>query len=104
MSEPGPDATDAELADHYDQHRSDGSWGRPEPAPRDRLDVTISVRFTPTEIATIRRRAEAAGLKPTAYIRRLALAADAPPLDHDQLTRLIGVLSRNVEDLRQATG
>jgi hypothetical protein len=75
MTEPGPDATDAELADYYDQHRNLTGWSEPEPLQGpERLDVTISVRFTPAEIAAIRARAEAANLKPTAYIRRCALA------------------------------
>ncbi len=37
------------------------------------------MRFTPAEIATIHTRAEAGGLKPTAYIRQCALNAEQPP-------------------------
>lgn len=104
MSEPGAHATDAELAEFYDGHRDTGSWNEPTAAPRERLDVTIPVRFTPAEIAAVRSRAEAAGLKPTAYIRRLALAEENPPLDRAQLSRLVEVLSRDLDDLRQVTG
>lgn len=104
MSEPGPHATDAELAGYYDQHRDAGAWGEPTATSRERLDVTISVRFTTAEIAAIRARAEAAGLKPTAYIRRVALAGEGPPLDRAQLSRLIDALSRDLEDLRHVTG
>ena len=78
-------ATDAELADYYDRHRSLNDWSQPQPLQRpERLDVTISVRFTPAEIATIRARAEAADIKPTAYIRRCALANEQPPIDRGQ--------------------
>jgi hypothetical protein len=104
MSEPGPDATDAELAEYYDEHRDQTSWAQPRPVSSDRLEVTISVRFTAAEIAAIRARAEAAGVKPTAYIRRLALTGEQPPLDRGQLSHLIEVLTRDLEDLRQATG
>jgi len=65
MTEPGTAATDAELADYYDQHRDHPGWGEPQPAAKpQRLDVTISVRFAPAEIATIRTRAEAGASKP----------------------------------------
>jgi hypothetical protein len=103
MTEPGPDATDAELAEHYDQHRDYLSWSEPQSIHKpQRLDVTISVRFTPAEIATIRTRAEAAGLKPTAYIRRCALAAEQPPIDRAQLSRTLAALSRDLDELRRA--
>lgn len=104
MSEPGPDVTDAELAEYYDQNRDQASWAQPRPVSSNRLEVTISVRFTAAEIAAIRIRAEAAGLKPTAYIRRLALTGEQPPLDRGQLSSLVEVLTRDLENLRQATG
>jgi hypothetical protein len=92
MTEPGPGATDAELADHYDRHRDLTDWSEPQPVQRpERLDVTISVRFTPAEIATIRARADAADLKPTAYIRRCALASEQPPIDRGQLSRSLTI-------------
>jgi hypothetical protein len=83
VTEPGPEATDAELADYYDHHRDLAAWGASEPleAPA-RPDITISVRFSSAdELITVRNRAEGAGLKPTAYIRRLVLAADEPSSD-----------------------
>ncbi len=105
MTEPGPAATDAELADYYGQHRDLADWSEPQPVQRsERLDVTISVRFTAAEIATIRARAEAVGLKPTAYIRRCALANEQPPIDRGQLSRTVAALTRDLEDLRRAAG
>lgn len=104
MSEPGPNTTDAELAEYYDEHRDQTPWAQPRPVSSDRLDVTISVRFTAAEIATIRARAEVAGVKPTAYIRRLALAGEEPALDRGQVSRLVDILSRDLDDLRRATG
>ena len=102
MSEPGADATDAELADYYDQHGEMDEWNEPEPVAKpDRLDVTISVRFTAAEIADIRARAEAANLKPTTYIRRCALAADTQPIDRVRLKRMLVALSNDLDDLKR---
>ncbi len=102
MTEPGTAATDVALADYYDQHRDHPGWGEPRPAAKpQRLDVTISVRFTPAEIATIRTRAEAGGLKPTAYIRQCALNAEQPPIARTQLSRTVAALSRDLDDLRR---
>jgi len=104
MTEPGPDATDAELAEYYDQHRDVTGWSEPQPALPGRLDLTISVRFSPAEIAAVRARAEAAGLKPTTYIRRCALVDEQAPIDRGRLSRVVQTLSRDLEDLRQAAG
>jgi len=105
MTEPGPTASDAELADYYDKHREQTPWGDPQPADKpQRLDVTISVRFTAAELAAIRARADAAGVKPTAYIRACALTADQPPLDRVRLSRSVAALSRDLDDLRRAAG
>ena len=102
MTEPGPDATHADPAD---QHRDLTGRSEPQPVQRsERLDVTISVRFTTAEIATIRARAEAADLKPTTYIRRCALANEQPPTDREQLRRTVATLTRCLEDLRRAAG
>lgn len=104
MSEPGPTADDRELADYYDRtHDRDDAWGEPEPvtAP-ERLDVTLSVRFTPSEIAAIRSQAAALGMKPTAYIRQCTLAAEAPPIDRARIARTVEALSRDLDDLRRA--
>jgi hypothetical protein len=105
MTEPGPEATEAELADYYDRHRDLSAWGPPQPkqAPA-RLDATISVRFSADELATVRARAEAAGLKPTTYIRRLVLAADDAPLDRMRLARTVDALTRDLDDLRRMAG
>lgn len=103
MTEPSPDTTDAELAEYYDQHRDLTEWGDPRPVDRsERLDVTISVRFTPSEMATIRARAEAADLKPTTYIRRCALDTEQPPIDRGRLARTVAALARDLDDLRRA--
>lgn len=104
-TEPGPAATEAELADYYDEHHDLPEWGEPQPFTRpERLDVTISVRFTAAEIATIRVRAEAADLKPTTYIRRCALVSDQPTIDRAGLSRTVAALSRDLDDLRRTAG
>jgi hypothetical protein len=105
MTEPDAHATDAELAEHYDRNRDLSGWG--EPLPKNtpaRLDVTISVRFSGEELAAVRARAEALGLKPTTYIRRLVLAGDDPPLDRRGLAETVDALSRDLDDLRRIAG
>lgn len=105
MTEPDATAADAELAEYYSRHPDGGDWDEPRPVTRpERLDVTLSVRFTSAEIATIRSRAQAAGLKPTAYIRTCALAAEQPPIDRARLARSVAALARDLDDLRQAAG
>jgi hypothetical protein len=106
MTEPGATAGDRELADYYEQHLVEsGEWGESQPiAKPDRLEVTLSVRFTAGEIDQIRSRAAATGLKPTAYIRQCALAAEQPPIDRARLARSVDALSRDLDDLRRAAG
>lgn len=105
MTEPGPEATDAELADYYDSHRDLTTWGPPEPRNAStRLDVTISVRFSADELAAVRASAEAAGLKTTTYIRQLVLAADQAPLDRMRLAKTVDALTRDLDDLRRMAG
>jgi hypothetical protein len=105
MNEPEPTANDAELAEYYDQHRDLAEWDEPRPLQKpERLDVTLSVRFTSSEIAHIRDRAEAAGLKPTSYIRHCALAAEQTPIDRGGLSRAVAALSHDLDELRRAAG
>lgn len=103
MSEPERTAPDRELADYYDQAGvDDNDWAPPSTLEKPaRLDVTISVRFTSSEIEALRARAAAAGLKPTAYIRRSALAAESSPIDRARLQRSVKALSRDLDELRQ---
>jgi len=46
------------------------------------------------EIAAVRARAEAAGLKPTTYIRRCALVDEQAPIDRGRLSRVPGPVTR----------
>lgn len=102
MSDPGPEASDRELAEHYEQTYTDDEWGEPEPVDTpDRLDVTLSVRFTPAEIAAVRDRAAAAGMKPTTYIRQCALASEQTPIDRARLSRTVEALSNDLDELRR---
>jgi hypothetical protein len=105
MTEPDVTATDKQLADYYDRHRDAGDWADPGPVHRpERLDVTISVRFTASEIAAIRAQAAEAGVKPTAYIRNCALDADQPPIDRGWLSETVAALTHDLDDLRRAAG
>lgn len=79
-------------------------WSDPEPVSKpERLDVTLSVRFSDGEIATIRQRAERAGLKPTTYIRRCVLAADDTPLNRARVAKAVAAIAKEVEQLQRAT-
>ncbi len=63
-----------------------------------RLDVTISVRFTPEEISGVRERARDAGMRPTAFIRQAALDVDVP-LNRGLLAKTFDRLRSDVEQL-----
>jgi hypothetical protein len=98
-TEPTDRMTKAELAAHFGVE-DPAAWGDPEPIEKpERLDVTISVRFTSEEIAALRRRAEAASMKLTTFIRRAALAADAPPLDRTALRGALRAVADEVAHL-----
>lgn len=88
------------MADYDHDHRDDmDQWGDLEPIRKpERLDVTISVRFTADEIAAVRQRALEAGVKPTVFIRRAALHGSTP-LDRNLLARIVDDLRTHVERL-----
>lgn len=98
--------SEAELADHYDQtHDLSGfDLGHPEavtPA-RQRLDVTISVRFSPDEINLLRTEAERTGLKVTAFIRTLALQhASGRVLDRTALRKQLATVTDELRELER---
>lgn len=104
MTEPGPEATGAELAEYYDTHRDVSGFDEFHPltAPNVR-GITLSIRFSPEEIAKVREAAEASGMKPTAYIRQAALVAanEVPTLDRQRLAQQIRALERDLDDLRR---
>ena len=84
---------EAELADAYNatQDLSEFAEEGAEPVSV-RRSVTISVRFSEAEIAALRARADAAGVKVTSFIRAAALEATNPV---DRLT--LGELARDLE-------
>lgn len=105
MSKPDEGASDLELANYYDNAPENewDDWDEPESVEKpERLDVTLSVRFTPAEINAIRARAAAAGLKPTTYIRQCTLAAEQTPIDRARIARTVDALSRDLDELRRA--
>ncbi len=98
--------TEAELADYYDRTHDVSGFDleHPEPItrPHRRLDVTISVRFSPEEIDLLRTEAERAGLKVTAFIRTLALQhASGPVLDRAALRRKLATVSAELDALER---
>lgn len=93
----------ADLAEFYDAHRDDKEmWDEPEPvAKSERLDVTLSVRFTRSEIARIREAAESANVKPTTLIREAALN-HVLPVDVKRLSADLDRLAELVSDARHS--
>lgn len=96
--------SEAELAQHYDETRdlTDFEGGVEEPVEV-RRNVTISVRFSDEEMATLRARADEAGEKVTAYIRAAALQ-QAAPLDRARLRKAFEDLSANVARAERLLG
>jgi predicted DNA binding CopG/RHH family protein len=101
MSDKTPRMTEAELAEYYDRTRDlsefDQSASFPVEVPR---DVTISVRFSAEEIQALRREAEAAGVKVTAYIRAAALQASSP-VDRKRLQEALRAVSEDVAEVQR---
>ena len=78
---------------------NDGDWGEPVPVTV-RRNVTISVRFSADEIAAIRRQADAAGMKVTAYIRQAALSG-GEAIDRDKVARAVAAVSHDLDHVRR---
>jgi len=80
--------SEAELAAYYNETKdlSEFDLEHPEPVTVKR-SVTISVRFSDDEIAALRERADAAGVKVTSFIRAAALEASSP-VDRAALSEL----------------
>lgn len=98
--------SEAELAEYYDRtHDLSGFDLYPEEtiALRGRLDVTISVRFSPQEIDYLRAEAERAGMKVTAFIRALALQhARGPLVDRAALREQITTVANELHALERS--
>lgn len=97
---------EAELAHYYDATHDlsefDGgevvsSTTQPQPETR---SVTISVRFSPTELATVEKMAHAAGMRVTAFIRAATLATNERPVDRAEVLDLLTALRQSVEGTR----
>lgn len=94
--------TDAELAKFYNSTHDLSEFEGGEvvtnaPAHPETRSVTISVRFSPSELAEIEGLAKAAGMRVTAFIRAAALASEEPPVDRAEVLDLISALRRSVE-------
>lgn len=88
-------------ADYYDSTRdlSDFDGGEVVTMPETR-SVTISVRFSPSELEALEQQANAADMRLTTYIRTAALAADEPPIDRAEVLDLLDALRHSVERKR----
>jgi hypothetical protein len=106
--EPDPADGEAEAADYYNQTRDlsgfdGGEVVELESTPAGTRNVTLSIRLSPEELQTLGRRAEAAGMRLTAYIRAAALQSEAPPVDDDlldtaaEVVDLVAALRSSVE-------
>ncbi len=96
--------TEAKLAEDYNrtQDTSDFDEGE-EGLVTVRRNVTISVRFSDTEIAELRDRAEQAGVKVTSFIRAAALEATSP-VDRAALGGLVRDLERRAHAVAAMIG
>ncbi len=93
------------MSDTHHEHVRDeavdeAEFGAAEPI-RVRRNVTISVRFSDAEMAAVRERAAAAGMKATSYIRSAVLDAQAP-LDRDAARRIATDLEERAQELLRA--
>lgn len=96
MSDKTKAMTEAELAEHYDRTHDVSEFDESAAYPVEvRRNVTISVRFSEEEIEALRREAEAAGVKVTAYIRAAALQASSP-VDRKRLQDALRAVSEDV--------
>lgn len=94
--------TDAEFAEHFNATGDISGFEGAEHFEV-RRNVTISVRFSGDEIDALRRRADTAGLKVTAFIRSAALEAERP-LDREAIASLAAGVEAQVHQLREAVG
>lgn len=97
--------TEAELADHYnrthDLSEFDGGRVVAPPNRRETRSVTISVRFSPSELAQIEAEAAESGVPLTAFIRTAAMEAVGPPIDRDEVLDLVAALRASVEGAKR---
>lgn len=80
----------------------ESDWGEPVPVTV-RREVTISVRFSAEEIAAIRRRAQAAGMKVTAYIRQAAASGEVQ-VDREKVARAVAAVTADLDRVRALVG
>lgn len=106
-TDPTDGMADEQLADYYDQTHdlSEFDLAAPEPVipARQRLDVSITVRFTPDEIDALRATADPQGVKVTTLIRSLAVQHQPG----GQVVDVVGarrVLSTMVRELSEKLG
>jgi hypothetical protein len=99
--------TESQLAEDYNLHGVNADdWGEAEPLAQPvRREVTLSVRFSREEIAAIRAAAHMAGVKPTAFIRELAVTTatgSGAQTPKKALNEAIDILARDLDHLRRA--
>ncbi|MGH3385912.1 MAG: plasmid mobilization protein [Nocardioidaceae bacterium] len=91
--------TERELAKQYDESRVVSDFDESASTRVEvRRNVTISIRFAEDEIEELRRRADQAGVKVTAFIRAAALEA-AAPVDRAALKLALGRLEEQAHEL-----
>lgn len=95
MRESRGSAGEAQLAQAYQESRDLSGFESEGERVEVRRNVTISVRFSDAEIEALRREAEAAGAKLTAYIRAAALQA-SHPIDRKRLQAALRAVSDDV--------
>lgn len=94
--------TESEIADRYNGTGDVSDFsGAIEPVEV-RRNVTISVRFSESEMESLRTKAETAETKVTAFIRAAALDAERPPPDLNALAEETAAVERQLQHLRES--
>lgn len=88
-------SNEADLAGSYLESRDLSDFETEGEPIEVRRNVTISVRFSDAEIETLRRKAEDAGVKVTAFIRAAALEASSP-VDPAQIRDAVRVMVKDL--------
>lgn len=96
--------SEAELAERYDRTHDVSEFDEGAAYPAEvRRNITISVRFSDAEIEALRHKADAAGVKVTAYIRAAALQGSSP-VDQKRLRAALKAVADDVARAERIIG
>lgn len=94
--------TEGDIADYYNGTGDVSDFSGVIEPLEVRRNVTISVRFSESEIESLRTKAEAAETKVTAFIRAAALDAERPPPNLNAIAEATAAVERQLQHLRES--